>query len=501
MTKTLRLLVSLLTTLLVLSACRGQTEPETPATSWVAPTTPATGALPAFPGAQGAGTQTSGGRGGQVIEVTNLNDTGAGSLRDAIEKAGPRIIVFRVGGLIELRKPLRIENPYVTIAGQTAPGGGITLRGTSDGDGEMIIIQNVQDVIMRYLRIRRGGDGEPGHGQINILIGSGAHDIIVDHVSTSWTLDENIAVFRNIPRDADPEQWPPIHNVTLQRSIMAEGLYPHSTGTQVGGEFEVDGWRGVYDITIHHNLFVNNSHRNPAVGSTGTQVINNVVYNWGTKLGETITATSADWIGNYFKPGPLSDAQRLLVHNAFPKGSPNTPYPTPSLYMAGNASPPLFADTSADNWAMYRIHYSEVPVPPEFRRATALPQPLVPVAIQTAHEAYASVLADSGANARLDCQGYWVANADAVDLRLVTEVTTGTGPSGPTHPTHEQEVGGYPALEPGLACADGDHDGMPDEWEVTNGRTKPQAYDADRYDLNTDYTNIEVYLNGVPAAP
>ncbi len=498
MTRLLKPAALLLVTALIVSACRGQIGPAT--VTPIIPTARPAGTA-AFPGAEGAGAEAVGGRGGRVIEVTSLDDIGAGTLREAIEAEGPRIVVFRVGGIIELARPLRIENPYLTIAGQTAPGGGITLRGTADGDGEMIIIQNTHDIVIRYLRIRRGGHGEPGHGQINILVESGAHDVMVDHVSVSWTLDENIAVFRNIPDDADAATWPTIYNVTLQRSIMAEGLHPHSKGTQFGGEFEKDGWEGVYDITVHHNLYANNSHRNPGVGSARTQVINNVVYNWGTKLGETITATQADWIGNYFKPGPLSDEQRLLVHNAFPKGFPDRPYPIPSLYVAGNASPPLFSDSAEDNWKMYRIHYAEDPIPAEFRRDRPLPPLPIPVSVQPASEAFTSVLADSGANARLDCLGRWVANADAVDTRLVGEVTSNTGVGGKTHVEHEDEVGGYPNIEPGTACPDGDHDGMPDEWESAHGRTDPDSFDAGEYDLDPVYTNIEVLLNGALPEP
>src|SRR5690606_26825076 len=132
-----------------------------------------------------------------------------------------------------------------------------------------------------------GAHGEAERGQINIAIDSGVHDVIIDHTSLSWTLDENLMIHRNIPDDTDPDAWPGIQKITVQRSILAEGLWPHSTRVQIGGEAELEGWRAVHDITLHHNLFASNSLRNPGIGSAGTQVINNVVYNWGSRLGET----------------------------------------------------------------------------------------------------------------------------------------------------------------------------------------------------------------------
>lgn len=450
--------------------------------------------IPAFSGAEGAGAETAGGRGGQVIEVTSLNDSGPGSLRAAIDTKGPRIVVFRVGGVIELKKPLRITEPYITIAGHTAPGGGITLRGTDNNDGEMIIIRDVHDVVIRYLRIRSAARGEPGRGQSNIAIDSGAYNIIIDHCSLSWSLDENIMIHRNIPPDADAGSWPEIYNITIQRSIIAEGFYPHSTGIQLGGEADVDGWRGVHDITLHHNLFVNNSHRNPGVGSLNTQVINNVVYNWSPQVGSTWRDVNVDWIGNYFKPGPMSNPKRVLVHAAFPVNRPDQPWPAPSLYTAGNVAPPYYPDPEEDNWQLYSIHYLGIPLPEEFRRHQPLPDPAVPVTVQSAFDAYNSVLFDSGANARLFCDGSWIFNPDAVDQRLLNQVREGSGPS--RRPVaDENEVGGFPSIEQGTACDDRDRDGMPDVWELAHA-LNPDLDDSAEYDLDPDITNIEVYLNG-----
>lgn len=451
--------------------------------------------VPAFPGAEGAGALTPGGRGGRVIAVTNLNDSGPGSLRAAIEAKGPRIVVFQVGGIIELRKPIFIDEPYLTIAGQTAPGGGITLKGTDEGGGKMLVLRDVHDVIIRYLRIRSGAHGEAERGQINIAIDSGVHDVIIDHTSLSWTLDENLMIHRNIPDDTDPDAWPGIQKITVQRSILAEGLWPHSTGVQIGGEAELEGWRAVHDITLHHNLFASNSLRNPGIGSAGTQVINNVVYNWGSRLGETWYASTVDWIGNYFKPGSLSNPDRHLVHAAFFRDSPQERFPPPSLYLYGNIALPDHTNPGTNDWELYVIHYEETPLPNEFLRVESLPHTPIPVTIQTAEEAYHSVLMDVGANARLDCEGNWVANSDAVDMRLVSDVREGTSSSG-RFIRHEDEVGGYPQIDSGTGCLDSDHDGMPDAWEVNTNVLDPHADDSAGYDLDPNYTNIEVYLAG-----
>ena len=283
--------------------------------------------MPAFPGAQGYGATTPGGRGGRILTVTNLRDNGPGSLRNAISTPGPRTIVFRVSGVIRLRSRIVIREPFVTVAGQTAPGQGVILV-AAEGGGQMIHV-NTHDVILRYLRIRTGALGKPGAGQVNIQVNSGAHDVMIDHCSLSWALDENLDITRNIPDDADAETWPEIYNVTVQRSIMAEGLLPHSTGTRVGGEFERDGWKGVHHIAIHHNLYYANNSRNPMVASTGLKVVNNYVFQWGSELGATTAGSIVDWIANYFRPGNLSATQGHLVHNAFEKRRPHIIYPAP----------------------------------------------------------------------------------------------------------------------------------------------------------------------------
>jgi pectate lyase len=446
---------------------------------------------PAFPGAEGFGANSVGGRGGRMIEVTNLNDSGPGSLRAALEAVGPRIVVFRVAGIIELKSGIHIRNPYLTIAGQTAPGGGITIKGSDDKILYIHDDDGVHDLTIRYLRLRHGG--ESGSDD-NITINSG-HDIMIDHVSMSWSTDENVGIWSESDR-------PPINNITFQRSIMAEGLEGHSNGMLISGEKDysldepIEAWRQIKDLSIHHNLFIHNSHRNPRVASAGTQVINNVVYNWQSRIGSTLTGSVIDYINNYYVGGPMSNLDRLLLHEGFRTGQSDSdiPLPDPSIYINGNIVLPNHPDPNTDNWVLLAYHYLYTPLPESFRRLVPLPQARIPVNLQSASVAYDSVLADVGANARLDCVGNWVPNSDLVDLRLLDDVENGTGPLQPI--TSPNEVGGYPEIEPGVACIDSDHDGMPDKWEQLHN-FKPSDPSDGPNDADRDgFTNIEEYLNG-----
>ena len=211
--------------------------------------------IPAFPGAWGGGMFTTGGRGGQVIAVTNLEDSGPGSLRQAIDTEGPRIVVFRVGGIIRLKSNLSINNPDITIAGQSAPGDGICIAGAS-------LDINTYNVILRHLRVRRGLISG-GQGSDNIG-GHPRHHVIVDHCTTSWGRDENLSLYRamiELPDPKDPDKTVSVktstRNLTIQYCISSEGMKP---GHEFGGT-----WGG-QDSTFHHNLFACNTGRNPSIG-------------------------------------------------------------------------------------------------------------------------------------------------------------------------------------------------------------------------------------------
>jgi pectate lyase len=421
-----------------------------------------------------------------------LADDGPGTLRAALAAVGPRFVVFSVAGTIELKSRIEIVEPYVTVAGQTAPGGGITLR-AAQGGGAMLSIRT-HDVVVRYLRIRSGKVGRPAQGQVNIQIDSGAHDVIVDHCSLSWSLDENLNISRNIPAGENPASWPQIFNITVQRSLMAEGLLTHSTGTRVGGEFATEGWRGIHEVSLHHNLYAGNNARNPSVGAERLAIVNNVVHQWGSELGATTSGAVVDWIGNYFKPGNLSALDQMLVHNAFERDSPQIRYPAPSLYMLDNIMPP----SGARDFDLYAIHYSSEPLPQAFRRGMPLPRAPFPVGIESPAQAYSSVLADVGANARVDCSGKWVRNEDAADLRCIAGVRNNTPRA--EFVSDPAEVGGYPAIPAGTPCSDADADGMPDQWETAHG-LNPRADDSAGTNLDPVYSNIEVYANGLKPIP
>lgn len=447
--------------------------------------------IPAFPGAEGFGALSVGGRGGRVIEVTNLYDRGQGSLRAAMEAEGPRIVVFRVGGTIRLRDTIRIKDPYLTVAGQTAPGGGILLRGT---DSTLLRIENgAHDIIIRYLRLRNGSGEANGFGYDNISI-NGGYNIILDHLSMSWSTDENASIFRK----ADE---PPIYNVTIQRANLGEGLDGHSTGLIVSGETDfsdpdnpVEAWKDIDRISIHHNLFIHNSHRNPRVTSAGTEVINNVIYNWKSRIGETTHGAVIDFINNYAKAGPVSNLDRLFLHENYSPAHPNAPYPNPSIYAQGNIVDPVQTDPNANNWDLWKLNYTYEPIPESYRRSTPLQQAPIPVMVQSANEAYESVLADVGANARLNCQGDWVFNADDVDRRYIYDIINHRGYDKPI--SRPYYGGGYPAIDPGTPCTDSDGDGMPNIWESEN-QFNPQDPSDGSTDADGDgYTNIEEYLNG-----
>jgi pectate lyase len=208
--------------------------------------------IPAFPGAEGAGAWTPGGRGGKVYVVTSLNDKGPGTLREAVESNGPRMVVFRVAGIISLETPLTITNPFITIAGQTAPGDGVCIRGQTT---EI----NTHDVVIRYLRFRRGNL----KSRDDALGGHPVGNVIVDHVSASWGLDENLSLYRhvvNLPGGGIKKL--PVENLTIQWCISSEALdlNNHAFGGTWGGK----------NCSFHHNLFASNTGRNPSIGMGGS---------------------------------------------------------------------------------------------------------------------------------------------------------------------------------------------------------------------------------------
>lgn len=399
--------------------------------------TPAVAAgLPAFPGAEGHGAMTPGGRGGAVILVTNLNASGPGSLRAAVEAKGPRIIVFRVGGTIRQTSVLEIHEPYLTIAGQTAPGGGITIR----GPGFAVM---THDVIIRGMRFRVGADDGVDFGNADGLRVDNGSNVIVDHCSFSWALDENLST----------STWSgPTHNVTFQWNIISEGLY-HSKHPEGDHSMGLLIYQGSRLISVHHNLLAHNNQRNPMVkGDADIEFVNNVVYDWGQIATEFTDPeksgpTQAHLIGNVYKTGPGTVSTNPVRMRSSVSGN---------IYLKDNSG---VADSGAPGAQSSQLH------------------------IDRADQAYESVLSYAGA---------FAPQRDSIDARVVSEVRQGKGKiiNSPS------EVGGWLNVSRGSAPTDSDKDGMPDRWESDHGLSPKDANDRNNV-MPDGYTALETYINSL----
>ncbi len=436
--------------------------------------------IPAFPGAWGGGMFATGGRGGKVIEVTTLNDSGPGSLRAAVQERGPRIVVFRVAGIIQMTANIDIDNPDITIAGQSAPGDGICLANHS-------LNINTRNVILRHLRVRRGRP-EGGQGSDNIG-GNPEGWIIVDHCSTSWGMDENLSLYRYMkPLPGGGSVKLPTENVTVQYCISSEALNAgnHAFGGTWGGQ----------DSTFHHNLFACNTGRNPSIGMSGEfDYRNNVIFNWRHRTMDGGDETSMiNVINCYYKPGPatnqnmISTIARIEQRNMYSPGrrwEPGNWYPQTQgrpgkWYVAGNIVEG-HPEVTADNWKGMQG--------PETIARVNTPFEGWPVNQETALEAFESVLAKAGAT---------LPRRDAVDKRVTDMVRTGVVMTEAGIVNDPKEVGGYPdySFTPDEVPADSDHDGMPDEWEKKYGFDPNDLSDGAQDADGDGYTNVEECLNG-----
>jgi hypothetical protein len=414
----------------------------------------ASDSLPSFPGAEGFGAATPGGRGGRVIVVDNLNDSGPGSLRAACLAKGPRIIVFRASGIIDLKTPVVVREPYLTLAGQTAPGDGICLRGSG------LVIQS-HDVVVRFLRSRPGDlSGKEVDG---ISIGGDARRVILDHCSASWSVDEALS-----PSGA-------IADVTVQWCVIAEALNRsvHSKGAHGYGSLV----RAAGGVTLHHNLWAHNAARNPRLGDNYGRppwpvfdVRNNVIYDWGgVASGQTGDRLSANYVANYLRPGPSSSLRPPIVL---------TQTAAVQYFVEGNIveGRPQFMKDAA---AMF------TPAESNGRRLFMLAsRPFDTPAVRTtsAEEAFREVLARAGAV----CPA-----RDAVDERIISQVRSRTG----RLIDSQKDVGGWPAYRTAEPPPDTDQDGMPDDWERARGLNPRDPADSAKDRDSDGYTNLEEYLN------
>jgi hypothetical protein len=419
----------------------------------------------AFPGAEGAGALARGGRGGRVLRVTNLSDSGPGSLRAAVEEKGPRTIVFDIGGTIRLKKPLVIRNGQVTIAGQTAPGGGITLR-------DRVLEVAADDVIVRYLRSRLGDEGGIESDAFNITSGK---RIIVDHVSASWSVDETLSAGS---RYAKPED--DLQDVTVQWSIISESLRKslHAKGEHGYGSL-LRGGRGA-KMSLHHNLWAHHFARMPRPGNYAPpsedplgafyDIRSNVFYNWGGSYAgynadsdDKASHASYNFVDNAYKAG--ADSKKAI---AFDERNPLA-----KAYFAGNS---MNGAIPADPWSLVSGQTA-----PSYRLVSPVPMPQVES--DPAPRAFERVLATSGASLV----------RDPVDARLVTTVRSGTGKLIDS----QKEVGSWPQLAPGVPWKDSDGDGMPDAWERQQRLNPLNPADGNADRDRDGYTELEEWMNSL----
>lgn len=435
-------------------------------------------AIPAFPGAEGAGASTPGGRGGRIFEVTHLADSGPGSLREAVEAEGPRIVVFRVSGIITLEKPLAISNPYITIAGQTAPGDGICIRGQTT---EI----NTHDVVLRYLRFRRGSISD----RDDALGGYPVGNIIVDHCSASWGLDENLSLYRYMKTMPDgPDKKMPVENLTIQWCISSEALdlNNHAFGATWGGK----------NCSFHHNLFACNTGRNPSIGwGDHFDFRNNVLFNWRHRTVDGGDASSmVNIVANYYKPGPATNTGAVRYRvckpqhlSMYSEAQRDGKWYVADNFVAG------YPQVAADNWdGGVQFDQEDARTEAEVKalirkiRATR-PIAAPPITGQSAEQAYELVLDSAGAT---------LPKRDPIDARIINTVRTGKPTYGNGIINTPSDVGGWPEYKSTPAPADSDHDGMPDAWEKKFGLNGNDPSDGPKDADDDGYTNVEEWFNG-----
>ncbi len=433
----------------------------------------------AFPGAEGFGRFTSGGRGGQLIKVTNLNDSGPGSLREAVETKTTRIVVFEVSGTIHLQSSLRITHPNITVAGQTAPGDGITLT-----NYPFEFASN--NIIVRYMRFRLGGNVSDQY--LDAMTSNFNRNIIVDHCSLSWGTDETGSFYAN-------------ENFTLQWCILSEGL---NRSTHSKGEHGYGGIWGGKNVSFHHNLMAHFTNRNPRFDSPDVYKTsaaiqeyrgvvdfrNNAIYNWRDEASRGGEAGTFNMVNNYYKPGPASLRRQFFLHPLKRVSNGVLVHNYGKFFLSGNVLEGNSTVTN-DNWAGVSPTGGSSSDIPGMRLSSALPSNVYEIT-HTATEAYNKILQLAGASLV----------RDAVDNRIVQETRNGTftftGSNGSTLGIidHQLDAGGWPTLRSQAAPRDSDGDGIPDAWELANGLNPSKTNDRE-YNLSPYYTDIEVYINSI----
>lgn len=435
----------------------------------------------AFPTAEGFGKFTTGGRGGVVIKVTNLNDDGPGSFRAAATQKFPRIIVFDVSGTIHLQTKLAILG-NVTIAGQSAPGDGICLADQSVGIGG-------DNMIIRYMRFRLG-DKFQNKGMVDLsgdddAFGGNRHkSVIIDHCSMSWSNDEVFSIYGG-------------DSTTLQWNLITEPLNYSYHFEKGDTDFEKHGYGGIWGgshLSAHHNLFAHCVSRNPrfngarlGAGDEFVDFSNNVIYNWEHNSVYGGEAGKYNMVNNYYRPGPMtaSNVNRRIVNP-----TTNETRGLGAFYVNGN-----FVDGNENVSKNNRLGIDIDPKLSEAQKMNAIvnkPFETLPINIQDPKAAYISVLNKVGASYKRDTMDVRIIQ-DVVQRRGVIIDVQGHYPHGTAY---EKTLNAWPALKSEPTMIDTDNDGMPDAWETKMG-LDPQKRDDKNYSLSKQYTNIEVYLNSL----
>jgi pectate lyase len=457
---------------------------------------------PAFPEVQGGGAESVGGRGGIVMEVTNLNDTGSGSLRACLEASGPRTCVFRVSGLITGKSRMQISNPYITIAGQTAPGGGIVVGGPTQ-QGEQIFI-STHDVVIRYLTY----DGNnpttvtgPDGGTVGFELASGnIYNVVLDHLSGRWWGNKPFLALSN---DAGN-----VHDITYQWIMCYEPNAGHPVGPMA--DATSGSARQSVNIDWHHSFFANTGHRLPLVDVGSMRWVNNIVYNWNYYAALTWGGAKMDYIGNKYVPGNLNSGNTNHEfdsdgNNDDPSdqsdncigGNPcDNPGP-PSLYLVNNLGPHNSSVTTSPNDGGQKAMTQQGweggdrggDIPSSWFRSSPQQAATFPIQADSVSDLDNVVLNTVGNSQHLDCGGNFVNNRDSQDARVIAQYKA----NGPGNFFTGQF--NAPSIPAGSACTESEHDGIPDEWKQANGLS---TTDSTLYKQTAPngYTYLENYLNG-----
>ena len=439
----------------------------------------------AFPGAEGFGKYTTGGRGGKVLIVSNLNDDGEGSLRKAVNAKGARTIVFSVSGTIHLQSKLNIKGD-VTIAGQTAPGGGICVA-------DYPVSLSGDNIIVRFMRFRMGDRYQnkgmiDGAGADDAFGGSGRKNIIIDHCSMSWSTDEACSIYKG-------------DSTTLQWNIISEPLNYSYHFEEGDKDFEHHGYGGIWGgahFSGHHNLFAHCASRNPRfngerLGESAelADFSNNVIYNWGHNTVYGGENGNYNIVNNYYKYGPNTKPS-VSYRIVNPSKGKNKQDPFGKFYVNGNYIDG-FKEVTKNNWLGIQLDKGTTEEDKKMAVSDS-PFDVINISLQSATDAYNGVLQNAGAV---------LPQRDTLDERIIADVKNRTGQyidvqGGYSHgTTYDKTVNAWPYLKQSEPMLDTDKDGIPDEWELKHQLNPKDAKDAALFTLDKNYTNVEVYINSL----